>query len=130
VRLEALVEVVRAHACNNDSEDEQENGEYSKSGQRLSCRLVVLLAIQVCNVHADKLEQEVAHGDEVDDDNGNHAGNGLAADPPGGEEEEEEGDDQGDSGKGELNGLCTLDDNEELYVKARKKKKSNLSSAM
>ena len=124
--LESLVEVVRAYACDHDGKNEQENGEHSKGGQRLARRLVVFLAIQVGNVHADELEQEVGHGNEVDDDNSNHAGNRLAADPPGGEEEEEKGDDQGDGGQSELDCLCVLDDDEKLDCKRKEKEEVKL----
>lgn len=110
VGLEALVEVVCAHARNDDGEDEKENGEYGEGGQRLACRLVVVLAVEIGNVHANELEQKVGHGDEVYDDNGNHAGNRFAADPPGGEEEEEKGNNQGDGGEGKFDRLGVLDD--------------------
>jgi len=126
VGLESLVEVVRADACDNNGKNEQKNGEHSKGGQRLARRLVVLLAVQVGNVHADELEQEVGHGNEVDDNNGNHAGNRLATDPPGGEEEEEKGDDQGDGGQSELDRLCVLDDDEKLYCKRKEKEEVKL----
>jgi hypothetical protein len=115
VRLEALVKIVCAHACNNDGENEKENSEDGKGGQRLARGLVVVLAVKVGNVHAHELEQEVGHGDEVDDDDGNHASNRFASDPPSGEEEEEEGDDQGDGSEGEFDRFCVFDDNEELH---------------
>jgi len=115
VRLEPLVEVVRAHARDDNGEHEENNGERGKSGERLLGWLVFLLAVEAGNVHADELEEEVAQGDEVDDDDGDHAGDGFAADPPGGEEEQEEGDDEGDGGEGRLNCARVLDDDEELY---------------
>jgi hypothetical protein len=126
VGLEALVEVVCAHACNDDGEDEQKNGEDGKGCQRFARRLVVVLSVEIRNVHANQLEQEVGHGDEVDDNNGNHAGDGFAADPPGGEEEEEEGDDQGNGGQGELDGLCVFDNNEELHGKGKEEEEIEL----
>jgi hypothetical protein len=126
VGLEALVEVVCAHARNNDCEDEQEDCEHCKSSQRLAGRLVVVLAIQVGNVHADELEQEVAHGNKVNDDNGDHAGNGLATDPPGSEEEEEEGNDQGNGGEGELDRLGVLDHDQELHGEGKEEEEIEL----
>jgi hypothetical protein len=114
VGLEALAEVVCAHACNDNGEDEEENGEHGEGGQGLARWLVVVLAVQVGNVHADELEQEVRHGDEVHNDDRNHARDGFATDPPRSEEEKKEGDDQGDSGQGEFNGLGVFDDNQKL----------------
>jgi hypothetical protein len=120
MRFEALVEVVCAHARDNDGHDEKENGEHGESGQRLARRLVVNLAVEIGNVHADELEQKVGHGDEVDDDNGNHTSHRLATDPPGGEEEEEKGNDQGDGGKSKFDCLCVFDHNEKLHSKCEK----------
>jgi hypothetical protein len=124
--LEALVEVVCAHACNDDCEDEKKNGEDGESSQRLARRLVVVLSVDVGNVHADELEQEVGHGDEVDDDNGDHASHRLATDPPRSEEKEEEGNDQGDGGEGKFNGLGVFDDHEKLHGKGEEEEKVEL----
>jgi hypothetical protein len=130
VRLETFVEVVCAHARNNDCEDEQEDCEHCEGSQRLAGGLVVVLAVQISNVHADELEQEVTHGNEVHHDNGNHTGNGLPTDPPGSEEEEEEGNNQGNGSESELDRLGVLDHDQELHGKGKEEKKSNFSSAM
>lgn len=112
--LEALVEVVCAHACDDDGKDKQDDGEHSKGSQGLARWYVVLLAVEVRDVHTDELEQEVAHGDEVDNDDSDHAGNGFAAHPPSGGEQEEEGDNEGDTREGGLDLGSLLNDDEEL----------------
>jgi hypothetical protein len=129
VGLEALAKVVCAHACNDNGEDEKENGEHGEGGQGLARWLVVALAVKVGNVHADELEQEVRHGDEVYHDNRNHARDGLATNPPCGEEEEEEGDGQGDSSKGELNGLGVPNDNQKLDGEGKEEEEVELEES-
>lgn len=114
MRLETLVEVVRADACNDNGEQKQEDGKNSKGSQRLASGLVVLLAVGIGHVHSDELEQEVGQSDKIDEDDDNHSSDRLATNPPSGQEEEEKGDDQGSGGKGELNRLCVLDDDKEL----------------
>ena len=74
VWLEALVKVVRAQTGRDNGADEQQNGEDGKGSQRLASRLVVLLAGGVGDIHSNELEEEVAHGNEVDDDDADHAG--------------------------------------------------------
>jgi len=129
VRLEALVEVVCAHAGDNNGEDEQEDGEHSEGSQGLACWLVVLLAVEVGNVHADELEQEVAHGDEVYDDDGDHASDGFTSDPPSGREQEEEGYDQGDGREGSFDWGRLLDDNEELDCEGEEEEEVELEES-
>ena len=114
MRLEALVEVVCTHTGHNNGEDKKEDGQDGKGSQGLARWLVVALAPVGGDVHADQLEEEVAHGDEVEDDDDNHAGERLATDPPGGEEEQEEGDGEGSRGETLLEFLGLLDDDKEL----------------
>jgi len=114
VRLEALVEVVCADARNDNGHEEQDDGQNGKGGQRLAGWLVVLLAVQVCDVHADELEEEVGKRDEIDDDAAHHAGNRFAAHPKGSGKEQEKGDDEGGRSEDDLNRGSLFDDDEEL----------------
>jgi hypothetical protein len=129
VGLEALVEVVCAHASNDDGEDKKQNSEYGKGSQGLACWHVIVLAVEVGNVHADELEQEVGHGDKVHDDDSNHAGDRFATDPPCGEEEQEEGDDQCDGGEGEFDRLGVADDDQELHCKCKEEEEVELEQS-
>jgi hypothetical protein len=59
VRLQAFVEVVRAHTCHDNGDQEQQNGQDSEAGKRLASRNVVLLARGVGLVHTYELKKEV-----------------------------------------------------------------------
>ena len=126
MRLQALVEVVGAQACCNNGDDEQEDCENGKGSQRLAGWLVVLLAVCIGDPHSDELEQEVAQGDEVDDDNADHTSNGLAADPPRGKEQKKESDNEGGSGEDQFNGLCVFDDDQKLDGEGQKEEEVKL----
>lgn len=127
--LEALVEVVCAHTGRNDGEDEQQDGENGKGRERLAGGLVIFLASGVGNVHADELEQEVAHGDEVDDNNAHHAGKRLAADPPSGQEQKKEGDDERGGREGLFDSLGVFDHYEKLDGKGKEEEKVKLQES-
>jgi hypothetical protein len=126
VRLQALVEVVCAHARHDNGEEQQQDRQNGEYRQRLARGLVLFLAARARNVHADELEEEVGEGDEVDEDDDNHAGDRLAADPEGGGEEQEEGDDEGDGRQGELDRGGVLDDDEELDGEGEEEEKVKL----
>ena len=97
MRLQALVEVVGAQACCNNGDDEQEDCENGKGSQRLAGWLVVLLAVCIGDPHSDELEQEVAQGNEVDDDN-----------------------------EDQFNGLCVFDDDQKLDGEGQKEEEVKL----
>ena len=124
--LQTLVEVVRADTRNNDGEEEQEDRENGECSQRLAGWLVVLLAVCIGDPHSDELEQEVAQGNEVDDDNADHTSNGLAADPPRGKEQKKESDNEGGSGEDQFNGLCVFDDDQKLDGEGQKEEEVKL----
>ena len=126
VWLEALVEVVRAHARDDNGEQQQQDRQNRKHRQRLARGLVLLLAVDAGDVHADELEEEVGEGDEVDDDDDNHAGDRLAADPEGGGEEQQEGDDEGNGRERLLKAGRVLDDDEELDGEGEEEEKVKL----
>ena len=126
VRLQALVEVVSAHASNDDGDNEQQDGEDGEAGERLAGGHVVLEASRARDVHADELEQEVGQGDEVDDDDDNHADDGLTAHPPCGEEEQHKGDGEGGGSQCELNVARVFDDDQELDGKGQEEEKVEL----
>ena len=47
---------MRAHAGDNNGEEEKQDGEHGEGSQRLAGGLVLVSAIQVGNVHPDELE--------------------------------------------------------------------------
>lgn len=73
---------MRADARRDDGDDEEQDGKDGEARQRLARWPVVLETRRIGGVHADELEEEVAQSDEVEDDDDDHAGDGLAADPP------------------------------------------------
>jgi hypothetical protein len=129
VGLEALVEVVCAHARDDDGKDEEDDGECGEGSQGLLRRLVVLLAVEGGDVHADELEQEVAQGDEVDYDDGDHSGDGLATYPPSGKEQQEEGYDKGGGGECDLDFGRLVDDDEELDCEGEEEEEVELEQS-
>jgi hypothetical protein len=126
VRLQPLVEVVRADARNDNRKEEQQDRQNRKSCQRLAGRLVVLLALEVRHVHADELEQKVRQSYKVHKDAANHACNGLATHPEGGSEEQEEGDDERSRSEGDLDGGRLFDDDKELNRKGEEEEEIEL----
>lgn len=126
MRLETLVEIVRAHTGCDDRDQQQEDGQESKSSQRLAGWLVVLLACNIGHVHSNELEQEITERNEVDEDDGDHARNGFAAHPPGSGEQKEESDNEGSTGEGEFERLCVLNDDQELHSKGQEEEEIKL----
>lgn len=124
--LQALVEVVCADARNDDGHEKQDDGENGKRCQRLPGGLVVFLAIQIRNIHANELEEEVGERNEVDKDTAYHAYNGFAADPEGSSEEQEEGDDQGKGSEDLLDRGCLLDDDKKLDCESQEEEEVEL----
>lgn len=125
VRSEAFVEISHAHDCHDHSDDEQEECEDRKRGQAVAGGFVKLRFGRV--VHAHEFEGEVGHGGEVDRDDGDLAGGGLALGDPGGEEEEDDGDGDGGDCEPELGWGCTLTDyDEELDCEAQEEEKVEL----
>lgn len=126
VWLQALVEVVRADARNDDGHEKQDDGENGKCCQRLPGGLVIFLAIQIRNIHANELEEEVGERNEVDNDTAYHACNRFAADPEGSSEEQEEGDDQRKGSEDLFNHGCLLDDDKELDCESQEEEEVEL----
>jgi hypothetical protein len=106
---------MRARARHSNSDQQQQNSQNGETRQALARGLVVLKAGDVCGVHADELEEEVAEGDKVDDDDYDHADDGFATHPVCGEEEQEEGYDERGGCKGTLGDGGFVDDDEELH---------------
>lgn len=126
VGLQALVEVVCADARNDDGHEKQDDGENGKRCQRLPGGLVVFLAIQIRDIHANELEEEVGECNEVDKDTAYHAYNRFAADPEGSSEEQEEGDDQSKGSENLLDRGCLLDDDQELDCESQEEEEVEL----
>lgn len=124
--LEALVEVVCAYTSDNNGKEKEKNGEDSKSSQRLARWPILGLTVKIGNVHANELEQEVAEGNEIENDDGNHASNRLAAHPPSCEEEKEKRDDEGRSSKSQFDSLCVFDDDKELHSEGQEEEEIKL----
>jgi hypothetical protein len=67
VRLEALVEVVRAPDRVDDGGHQHGHGDDGEDGERAARRQVVLHPRCVGAVHAEEFEEEVGEGTEVED---------------------------------------------------------------
>ena len=84
------------------------------------------MASGVGGVHAYELEEEVRQGNEIDNDDDNHASDGFTTDPECGQEKKNEGDDEGGSGETELDLASVLHDNEELDGKGEEEEEIEL----
>lgn len=84
------------------------------------------MASGVGGVHAYELEEEVRQGDEVDNNNDNHAGDGFATDPECSQEKKNEGDHEGGSGEAKLDLASVLHNNEELDGKGKEEEEIEL----
>lgn len=124
--LQSLVEVVCADARNDNGHEKQDNRQNGKRGQRLAGGLVVFLSVQVRNVHADELEQEIGERDEVDNDATDHACNGLATDPESRREEQEERDDECGGGENFFHRGCLLNHDQELDCERKEEEEVEL----
>ena len=67
MRLQSLVEVVRAPAGNDDRDDEENDRDDREDGERLASGRVFESAFFFGGVHADEFEDEVGEGHEVDE---------------------------------------------------------------
>lgn len=83
-----------AEAGHSNGCEQQQNSENSETRQTLPRRFVVLLPVEVGDIHPDKFEEEIGECDEIHQDDDNHARNRLASDPPRSGEEETEGDEE------------------------------------
>lgn len=129
VGLQSLIKIMRTNAGHDNGHEQEQDGQNSKTGQRFTGGLVVLEAGGVGGVHAHELEEEVAKGDEVDDDDEDHARDGLAADPEGGEEEENEGDDERRGGEGLFGFGGIFDHDEELHGEGEEEEEVELEES-
>lgn len=59
MRLQPLVEIVRAHASVDDSHDNENECDDREEGQRSSSKKILLESARL--VHPDKLEEEIRH---------------------------------------------------------------------
>lgn len=127
--LQTLVEIVRADACNHDGDQHKQDGQDGETRQTLPGRLVILEASGIGGIHSDELEEEIAERDEVDEDDDDHARNGLAADPVGGQEKENEGDGQRGGRQRKLGGGGILDDDKELHGEGEEEEEIELEKS-
>lgn len=67
VRLQTLVEVVRAPAGDDDCDDEEHDCNDGEDSQGFASGGVLGLALGLGGVHAHELEDEVGEGDEIDE---------------------------------------------------------------
>jgi hypothetical protein len=126
VRLQSLVEIVRANTCDDNRHKQKQNRKHGETGQTLSGGLVVFKTRCIGRIHAHELEKEVPERDKVHDDDDNHASNGFSADPEGGEEQKDERDDKGCSRETQFDVGCVFDDDKELDGKSEEEEEVEL----
>ena len=100
MRLQAPVEVVRAHASVDDGDHDQDEGDDGEEGHRGPGGQI--LRERGRRVHSVQLEAEVGHGGEEEQDDDDHAEHGFPSDKPGTAGQDKDGHGDGDDGEVEF----------------------------
>lgn len=110
--LQSLVEICHAYRCVDYCEDNQDNGDNSETRQTLSDWEVVVSTAWL--IHSCKLEDEVCHSTEEEEDGPNHSNLILSSSPESCHEEDENRDGDCGDGKAEFSICQSGNNNQEL----------------
>jgi hypothetical protein len=124
VSLEARAKVAHADDGVDNGEENEEDGDDGKGGQRSANGEVSVLISRL--VYSANLEDEVRKSSEIEDDDANHAGLVL---PPGevcGGQQDGNGDRNGGASQGELRIVLPSDNDDKLHNVAKEEEEVKL----
>lgn len=124
MRLQPFAKINHAHNSGGDGDHQQDQGQHGKCRQR-TLRGSVVFRPRRC-VHSDKLEDEVRHGCEVNDDDGSLSRFGFGPADVGCEEEDDDGNRNGGDCEIKLGAVVADDYHDELDGKAEEEKEIKL----
>lgn len=128
VRLQATVEVVRAHACVDDRDHNQDNSDDGEEGHRGPSGPIEGGRHRV--VHAVQLEAEVGQSGEEEQNDSDHAEGAFSSNEPGTAGQHKDG--HGDSNYSEVEFSIMLirrDNGQELYGETEEEEKIELQQS-